>query len=483
MKRNSFINAALEELNKEVATDAQASTTIAEPADGAANTTLTEVNLDQSVDAVAALMAKNASLQDQNASLEAECFDSDMDIVDTSSDTVQKDLAEAVSACEAFAELANLASLTVKSNQANAASVASLMFGLEQISLRAGVKSPVSALEDSAVALYNPATGKDSGATSEEASKAQAGAVAKSAMEKVKEIGKKLMDGIKRIVGWIINVLRQFFTYVGGLPDRIQKAAKEYDQIDESVTIDSAPFIASLRLVEGGGDPNKQFENYAAMASKTLYGFFGDNFVNHMREAFSSLQTPEDGQAYNAGMDKLDEVIRVALSTIYTVDSKASDIPNLSQSDSSEEWTVGKTVPCIGGVQLYLAGKTGIRNTIWQCKSGLVTAESKFDVPESIPVVKKDLADKMFGTITKWLRDQKDLEHKLQTLLNLKWNTTHTSNEGSSKAIYCYLSVLTAIATGSMPHLLRMNVHNSINFVAYVEKSIAVSKASYTKKK
>lgn len=492
MKRNKFLNAALEELEKEVASGDQTTTvTNDDAADAVAVTTqpaadaepaVTEVNIDQGVDAVAALMEKNASLQDQNASLEEENFDSDLDILDTASDSAQSDLAEAVAACEALEELAYIANLAVKSKQANATSVASLAFGLEQICLRAGLKSPVAGLEDGAVALYHPATGTNKEASSEEAATAQADAIGKSAMAKAKEIGEKLINGIKRIIGWIINVLRQFFTRIGGLVERIQKCAAEYDQIDESKTIDSKPFIASLRLVEGGGDANKQFEAYATMASKTLYGFFSDQFVKHMLDAFDSLTKSESDDEYEAGMKQLAEVVKMAMSTIFTTDGSIDDAVSLPTAAKVNDWVVGKTVPCVGGVQLFLAATYSVTGVDY-CKAGLVANPPKFDMPESIPVVNKQLADKMFGAITKWLHEQQRLQKKLHALSDLKTGADLAPEETYGKAVSRYLTVLTSIATGVMPHLMRMNIQNSINFVAYVEKSIAVSKAALHEKK
>lgn len=491
MKRNAFLNAALEELEKEVATgdqtvtsdDATVGVATTTQAVGESDQPVTEVNIDQGVDAVAALMEKNASLQDQNASLEEESFDSDLDILDSASDSAQSDLAECVSACEALKELNHIAELAAKSGQANSTTIASLAFGLEQICLRAGLDSPIAALEDNAVALYHPETGTNKEASSEEAATAQASAIAKSAMDKAKEIGRKLVDGIKRIVGWILNILRQFFTRVGGLTERIQKCAAEYNQIDESKTIDSAPFIASLRLIEGGGDPNKQFEQYATMSSKTLYGFFSDSFVKHMFEAFNHLDESESAEAADAGRKQLVEVLRNALSVIYTENGSVDDISgNLPNNVSEKDVTVGKTVPCIGGVQLYLASTLDAGDN-WYCRSGLVKETPKFDTPESIPVVNKDFADRMFGVITKWLQEQKHLSSKLQELMSLKGISANAPEEIQVKAVSRYLSTLAAIATGAMPHLMRMNIQNSINFVAYVEKSIAVSKAALHEKK
>ena len=495
MKRNAFLTAALEELNKEVALGDQpatavvpATTTAPQGGDTVAATSsesapVTEINVDQSVDAVAALMEKNASLQDQNASLEEENFDSDLDILDSASDSAQSDLAECVSACEALEELAHIANLTAKSGQANAANVASLAFGLEQICLRVpGLGNPVAALEDNAVSLYHPTTGTNKEATSEEAATAQADAIGKTAMEKAKQIGEKLMDGIKRIVGWILNILRQFFTRLDGLSDRIKKCAAEYNQIDESKTIDSKQFIASLRLVEGGGDPSKQFEAYASMATKTMFGFFSDTFVSRMVDAFNAIKDNESEEEHAAGMKELDEVLRVALSTIYTEDGTTKDVPSFPSDANAQDWTVGKTVPCVGGVQLYLAasleGNSGLR-----CKSGLAATQPKIDMPDTIPVVDKNFADKMFGVITKWLHAHRQLEQKFGLLQGLKFVSGFTGKENKAKAVSQYLSVLAAVATGAMPHLLRLNMQNSVNFISYVEKSIAVSKAATAEKK
>lgn len=488
MKRNAFIDAALEELKQEVALGEQPTTTVSTTevtpvASADAAIPVTEVNIDQSVDAVAALMAKNASLQDQNASLEEESFDSDLDILDSASDSAQNDLAEAVSACEALQELAYIADLSTKSGQANATSVASLAFGLEQICLRVGLESPVAGLEDNAIALYHPKSGTDKEATSEKAATAQADAIGKSAMEKAKEIMKKLAEGIKRIVGWVLNILRQFFTRIGGLPDRIQKAAAEYDQIDESKTIDSGPFIASLRLVEGGGDVNKQFETYAHLTTKTLFGFLSDKFVNHMKEALKHLKDEETDEAKSAGREQLVEVLRSALTLIYTEDATSADMSGgIAAGVTENNITFGKTPPCIGGVQLYLAAALDDPN-IWYCRSGLVKNPPKIDAPASIPVVNKQLADQMFGAITKWLRAQRDLEKNLTVLQAIEIGHWLSSDNNKTKAISNYLSTLASIATGAMPHLLRMNIQNSVNFVSYVEKSIAVSKAAIAEKK
>ncbi len=500
MKRNAFLNAALEELEKEVATgdqtvtsdDATAGVATTTQAVGESDQPVTEVNIDQGVDAVAALMEKNASLQDQNASLEEESFDSDLDILSTASDSAQNDLAECVSACEALRELNHIAELAVKSGQANSTTIASLAFGLEQICLRAGLDSPIAALEDNAVALYHPETGTNKEASSEEAATAQASAIAKSAMDKAKEIGEKLVNGIKRIIGWILGILRQFFTRIGGLPERIQKCAAEYDQIDESKTIDSVPFITSLRLVEGGGDANKQFEQYAVTATKTLYGFFSDKFVNHMVEGFEHFKKggEESPEEVKAGDEQLVEVLKLAMSSIFTEDGSVQNIPGFKEDPKVKQkaLVVGLTPPCIGGSQFYLAAdweQLGEHPETWYCRSGQAAQQPKFETPESIPVVNKQLADKMFGTITKWLQDQKKLEQKLHILYSLKWSTGgHNGGwvEGT-KAISRYLSVLAAIATNAMPQLLRLNIQNSINFVAYVEKSIAVSKAALHEKK
>ena len=494
MKRNAFLTAALEELQKEVATGDQpatavvpATTTAPQGGDTVAATSsesapVTEVNIDQSVDAIASLMEKNKDLQDKNASLEEENFDSDLDILDSASDSAQSDLAECVSACEALQELAHIANLTVKSGQANAANVASLAFGLEQICLRAGLESPVAALEDSAISLYHPATGSNKEATSEEAATAQADAIGKTAMEKAKAIGQKLMDGIKRIVGWILNILRQFFTRLDGLSARIKKCAAEYDQIDESKTIDSKPFIASLRLVEGAGDPSKQFETYAAMATKTLFGFFSDTFVGRMMEAFEAIKKEESDEERIAGMKELGEVVRIALSTIYTVDGNVNDVPGFPSDANAKDWTVGLTTPCVGGVQLYLAASLEGEGDL-RCKSGLAATQPKIEMPDSIPVVDKQFADKMFSVITKWLHANKQLEQKLALLHGLKFISSFSGKQNQTKAVSQYLSVLAAMATGAMPHLLRMNMQNSVNFISYVEKSIAVSKAAIHEKK
>lgn len=473
MKRNQFIAAALEELQQEIATGDQTAIAVATPTDTPADSTgapqVTETNIDQSVDAVAALMQKNTELATENVELQSETFDNDVDAIQSVSDSVHRDLDEAVQAGVALEQLAHIAQLTVKSGQANAASVAGLAFALEQISINVGMKSSTAALEDNTLRLEGP--------------KAQAEAVGKAAEEKAKSIFERLIEGIKRIVGWILNVMRQMFSSFSLLTNRIKKASAELNQIEESNTIDSLPFIASLRLVEGGGDINKQFEEYARLATKTLYGFFNTNFIDHMTSAFESLGKEESDADKQAGNKQLAEILRTAMSVIYTENATFADMAGKApEAVQSKDLTIGKTVPCVGGVQLYLAAT--LDGGEFYCRGGLVKTSPKFDAPESIPVANIKQADQMFGLITKWIQDHSVLERNLQYLGALKF--THmlaSSSESKSKAIGQYLSVLASLATGTIPQFLRMNIRNSINFVTYVEKSIAVSKAKTAEKK
>lgn len=487
MKRNPFITAALEELSQEADEGAEKKpVVVAAPATSAPNDTaskdgvgeapqpaLTELNLDQAQDAVAALMEKNSALEDAVAELQEQNFDNDLDALDTSSDSVHEDLEEAVAAGAALEELAHLASMTAKSGMANKASVASLAFALEQISERAGV-SGTAALEDSNIAMYN--------GSSADGAKAQAEGVAKAASDQAQGIYQKLVAGIQRIIGWIMNVVRQVFSRYTSLTGRIAACSKELDSIDEDKTIDSKPFISSLRLVKGAGDPDKQFKDYAQLASKTLFGFFNNSFATRVVASINHLKEEESDDVKNAGMQELTNVLRAAMSVIYTEHGNGADA-GVPKDIAEKDLTVGLTPPTVGGGQLYLAA-TLDGGEKWYCRGGVAKKQPEFDMPDSIPVVNKATADHMFGIITKWILAERELQHVLGILRGSKIVSSVTGVIGvKGETVHRYLSTLSALATGVMPHLLRLNYQNSVNFITYVEKSIAVSKASYAEKK
>lgn len=480
MKRNHFITTALEELNQEVSTGekspdtpvvVETETALSKDPEEKPSTPVTEVNLDQTMDVVAELMEKNTAMEDEIAELSTDSFDNDIDAIQTTSDTFTQDLEEAVQAGVALEELAHLAHMTARSGQANTASVASLAFAFEQITLNAGINNAMPALE-SEVTKY-------------EAPKAQAEAVAKAAEEKSKSIFQKLIDGIKRIIGWLMNVIRQMFSQFSALGKRMQAAAAQLDSIDESQTINSIPFITSLRLVEGAGDPNKQFEEYAKLATKTLYGFFNESFSRNMLAALDAVQKEEETEEISlAGSQQLQQVLKTMMSVIFTEHANSNEVSGkIPEKVSDKDLTIGKTAPCVGGLQMFLAATLEFRDdSDWFCSTGHVKNPNAFEKAESIPVVKKDTADQIFAIITKWIQSERDLNRNLTKL-----NVTRTVNNFAGKAnkakmVSFYLNVLTTIATGVIPQFLRMNIQNSINFVTYVEKSIAVSKASYAAK-
>lgn len=469
-KHSRFITSALEELSQEVGASIATHTPAVNSGD--ADGTTTQVNVDSTTDAVAALMEKNSELVDVNAGLETDSFDNDLDAIEASADTVQTDLEDAVAAGVALEQLASIIDVAVKTGQANATSVAGYAMALEQISHRAKLTNPIPALEAEALQLEGPA--------------AQANAIGEAASSKAAELGKRLVEGIQRIIGWLLNMLRNFFSTAKSISERAKKAQALVNSIDSSKSIDSTAFIASLRLVEGGGDPNKQFEEYATLASKTLYGFFNVSFAKELRDAINFARTESDeGASARAGATaRISEILKALLGTVYTESGTGADVSAHLPNDVDESaLTVGKTPLCLGGVQLYLAA-TLDANDIKSgkplyCQSGIVKTPPKIDNPASIPVVNKGNAKRMLGTIESWMRDHKELEETFNVIRGMNFVGQVTLDMPTIKM---YMSVLTALASGCVPHLLRLNMKNATSYIAYVEKSAAVSQGAPAEK-
>ena len=468
-KHSRFIASALEELSQEAGV-----TSVATPAvqNSEAGDSTTQVNIDTSKDAVAELMEKNSELLDTNATLESESFDNDLDAIETSSDTVQSDLDEAVSAGIALEQLCEIIDASVRTGQANPTSIAGFAMALEQISHRAKLTNPIPALEAETLLLEGPGD--------------KAKSIGAAAAEKAGEIAKRLIDGIKRIIGWFMNMIRTFMSSSKAIGERARKVRALVDSIDEGKTITSQPFIASLRLVEGGADAPKQFEEYGHMATKALYGFFNHSFVDGLSKAMAEFNMTSEEE--RAGMEgavrgKLSDILKVLMSTVYPENGSGADVAGAIPAGVGEDrLTVGKTTPCVGGIQLYLAATIGGNSGAVKVaggaeepsmfvRSGLAKEQPKIAAPESIPCVPRNLAKQMLTSIEGWVRDQKELEKVFGHIQSYK-----PSQELSWPVANMYLSVLTALASGCVPHLLRLNMKNAASFIAYVEKSAAVSK-------
>lgn len=469
MKRNSFITAALEELQQSTdvnsAEPSVATVTLAVDGAGVSNAAnappVTEVSNIAPDDAVAELMEKNSTLEDTNASLETEVFDNDVDTIEGASDSVQEDLNEAVAAGAALEELAYVCSFAVRTGQANKAAVAGYAMALEQLAYRAGLQNPIPGLESEA------------GDTPEQ----QAKSIGESAMGKAKEIGKRLAAAIKRIIGMIINMIRNFMAKSAQLAERAKKAMALVDSIDESKKITSEAFIASLRLIEGAGDVNEQFEQYARTASLSLYGYFNEGFAKNMIEVFDQHGSGAKDDAYNESgvRQRLHAVLDEVMKTVYTTEGKAADSDAPKHDDETmKHYKVGLTTPCIGGGQLYLAYFEFGDNKASSCKAGLSRNQPKFETPSEIPVASKHTAKFMLQVIQKWMEDQKKLQGNLFKIEA----AGNRASETSSEAVQEYLAVLTALTLSTIPNFLRMNLHNSASFIAYVEKSISISKGA-----
>lgn len=463
MKRNLFIAAALEELQQEVAaSDQTAAAAPAAPAvDQSAAAPVTEVTFDQSVDAVAALMEKNTELAAENIELQEQTFDNDVDTIQTSSDSVQQDLEEAVAACEALEELAHLADLTVRSGQANKATSATLAFALEQITVRAGLPSQMAALE------------------AEEAGtpEAQSKSVGEKAKELAQQIGQKLVDGIQRIIAWVMSFFQQIFARTKKIAEKATALKEQVKDIDANAMIEDAKFIKSLRLLDGAsnqGDIAGQYADYAKVASHSLYGFFNDSFVARLSKIHGDVYQ-SDGKNSDIGYLEIEQMYEVARQHIFTEDNNG--VITAQQLDNTEGVQVSLTKPCVGGIQLFLATNSKEdTSTKLFFKTGLAPAPKLLEAG-SIPVINPVMAGQYLEVINKWMNDHREIEKRFKrisgmTRVKLKGGVLHDRYYTSN-----FLSLLTGFATTIMPQLLRLNIQNSVSFIAYVEKSIAVSKA------
>lgn len=445
--QNTFIRSALEELDAEVA---------AGTAGG-----VTEVDVDNSTDAVAELMEKNATLESSNTELEEESFDNDVSAIAGASDSTHADLDEAVNAGAALEELAMLCDLTVRGKLTNKATVASHAMMLNHITTGLKIPNQMAALE--ALALPN-------GASEPASSEQQTKSIGSKAADMAKSIGKKLVEGIKRIVGWLINVLRNLMASSKKIEDRAEAAMKLIETIDVSKKITAGPFIASLRLVEGGGDANDQFAEYFKLADVALNGFFNESFAKHMLAANFKVEGTEDGVR-----TALSKVVQSANDTMFTEHGDASDVSTeIPEGISDQELSVSLTKPCIGGLQLFLAS-THSDSKKFYCRSGVAKKELKFASPSEIPVAEKATARMCLKSAVKLLKTHKELEDNLDDIVRRSENHWHVG-PGSSALMGDYLSTLAAFATSVAPQLLRLNMKNSAALVAYIEKSITVSK-------
>jgi hypothetical protein len=335
---------------------------------------------------------------------------------------------------------------------------------LEQMCYRAGLTNPIAALEAETAQLEGPGE--------------KTASIGETAKAKAVEIGKKLMEGISRLIGYLINVVRQLMARGDQIAKKAESLLSQVDSIDESKTITSGPFIASMRLVEGAGDPSKQYEDYARMASKTLYGFFNDKFITAMSEAIRDVGgvggTSSD---FTVGtLEKLTAILKALMGSIYTEHGSGADVTGTIPATVTEQMlTVGKTPACVGGLQLALAATLEPKSeNEWFCHSGPSKTQPKTDARESIPVIDKATAKQMLNVIGKWMKDQKELERQFAKIQQKNRAGQILSTQAAKKL----LSVMTALSTGCVPYLIRLNLHNSATFVAYVEKSIAVSKGA-----
>lgn len=455
--KNSFITAALEELQQESFVEEKTQVAAAPKAPGKGNT---EVNLGVDKDIVAELMEQNVALADNNVELEAQNFDNDVAAVSNVSDSVNQNLDDVVKVGAALETLANLCDATNKAGLANAATVASHVFALEQLCESIGLANPVAALE--AVADAEDVDFKE-----------QTEAVGDKAKSGVKELGKRLLDGIHRIIAWVLTVIRNAMSQIHVLAIRARALNSRLSALDPSKTIDSKPFIISLRLVEGAGDVNEQFSEYGKLAYNTLFNFFNDKFKESMK---SAVFHPVGGGGH---LSKLNDVLKVANKEVFPVVGSSADVSaEIPDNIKDDQLTVGLTKPSIGGMRLYLAATIDSSDgENFYCSAGLVKGEVKLAEPDSIPVVDKQLAHDYLQLIYKWATDQSQLQKRFNDINNIK-----PVSDISHQDVVAYIKVLTALTSSIVPHLLRLNLKNSASFIAFVEKSLAVSGSSAPEK-
>jgi hypothetical protein len=465
MKRNAFLTAALESLQQDTAVQSattEPSIATTTPAVGGVSNAadapaVTETNVDTAGDAVAELMEKNQALEDANSELQTEVFDNDLDAIETVGDTVNQDLEEAVAAGVALEELAYIANFAAKNGQATKAGVAGFAMALEQLTYRGGLDSAMPALEEEAkIHLGDPIVHSE--------------VVSSTAKAKAKEIGQRLIAGIKKIVAWVLGAIRTLFARGKVLGEKAKALQSQINSIDETMSISSSAFVASLRLLDISKTPSEQFEEYAEFANGTLYGTFGPAMGKRVLEATTELNSSDvsDG-ARGVVNDKILEVLKSLFDTVYIETATAA---GTNAEGKGEGLTLGQTPMFVGGVQLYLAASM-TPSTNWHCRAGLSKTVPVFITDDSIKVVQKSIAANVLQSINKWMSSSKSLEATFDNLTKLN---DSVAKDASMASVHQYMSMLTAIATGCVPHLLRANIQNSANFIAYVEKSIAVSK-------
>lgn len=462
MKRNSFLTRALEELQQATSEGPVAGQDVGQVAvqdtpdnpNAPSTGPVSETNIDSTTDAVAELMEQNTQLATENSELQQEVFDNDVEIIDSISDSARTDLEEAVSAGAALEQLAYMCRLTVSSGQANTATAASLAFALEQATLRAGLASPMAALEDSTAADATP-----------EQQTEEIGAVAKS---KAAEVWQRVVASIKRIIAWLVNAMASLFDRMRPVAEKAKALEGQLEQLDKSAKIQNEAFIASLRLLDG--DANKQFAQYAKSVDETLYGFFNGDFVRTMNEV--AHRTNEETIQTLA---KLFKVVGAVHTGIFPVSVEPElVIGKLPAVPAGSEIVAGKTEPMVGGVQLFLAYSKPFGEGAF-VQAGVVKTEPKLFTGNEIPAVDKDLASAVLKQIQQWHKDQKELAAILKEIDGFG---KMGSEPGTVKAAQVYLKTVAAIATSIIPQLARLNTQNSANFVRYVEKSIQASKAA-----
>lgn len=440
MKKNVFINAALEELNAE---ESKVEKQIG----------VTDASVVETTDAVAQLQEQHDELKTENAGLEAEVFDNDVTQIETNAESVSDDLEEVVQAAAALEELSCLADLAVKKGQVNKATVATLAFGLEQITNRLGMPSVIAALEGDTVDVLESQ---------------QASTIGEKAKDKSKELFERLVAGIAKVIGWVVALFRKLSAPFLDLSARAKKAEALVGSIDESKEITNEVFINSLKLVAQHGDPSKQFADFEKIVPYALRWVFSDSSINALNHTFHEFVLHNGQPDVPKIKQHLDGLTDYASRNIFKTINRA------------EQPTTGALIGGIG-YTLVIKESEDSNGITSKAVSVVINRDVETESPKSIPVVEKKLAT-TFLQNAQVLLDFKPYESSLKKLEDLAKKTKDVNfddiplQNSTRAALQYYISVINSLGLSLIPALARHNLFVVSSFIKYVEESAKASK-------
>lgn len=464
MKRNAFIIAALEQLTEAQPEGFQpgqdvSQVAIAEKPDGpgvgqAAQPPVTETNIDSTTDAVAELMERNTQLATENAELQAEVFDNDADIIAEASDSVQEDLAEAVAVGAALEQLAHLCDLTVKSGQANQASVAGLAFGLEQITDRIGMRSPIAALE----------------AEGDTTPEGQATSIGQKAKDLGANLLQRLVEGVKRVIAWIKEFFKRIMVRTKKVAEEAKALSASLGNLNPNVKVENQGLITRMRLVQNGGSPVDQLDAYTKLAGPALFDFFGKTFEERVRDIHNQMARNKGGTG-DLTFNEIKNLATSAQKAIFPERGEKAD----ATSGLSEGAGVWLTPECVGGTRLYMAYDPADKGMFF--KTGKAMKESPVQTEGPLPGLNKEDAKRILAIIDHWMDHHRELEKRISRIEYLGKGPTVREWHGEVQYVSSFLKIFAGLGTGTMGGLVTLNLNNCLNYMDYVKECIRLSGA------